>query len=125
MVLIAVCLWYAFESPVRSGVVDAFGRANQGWYVHQPPVYNACLLAFAILNLPVIFVFWAMLPAIDAVVPLSPLSRATITFISLIVLSGGRWALFGTPRGKRGRHVDSIVFCFGRGSSRASAPSSG
>jgi hypothetical protein len=109
MVLIAVCLWYAFASPVRNGVVDTFDRANHGWYVHQPPVYNACLLALAILNLPVIFVFWAMLSAIEAVVTLSPLTRATVTFVSLILLSGGWWTLVAKWRGKRDRVAASIV----------------
>jgi hypothetical protein len=56
LVLIAVCVWYAFASPVSKGVLDGFDMASRGWYVHQPPVYNICLLLFALLNPPAIIV---------------------------------------------------------------------
>lgn len=101
LVLIALCMWYAFASPMSRGVLVAFDVANRGWYVHQPSVYNICLLTFALLNLPVVFGFWLILAVVDATVTLSAVSRAIVTFASLIILSGGWWALLARWRWKR------------------------
>jgi hypothetical protein len=51
-----------------------------------------CLLSFALLNLPVVLAFWAIISAVDTTATLSAASRAVITFASLIGLSGGWWA---------------------------------
>ena len=55
-----------------------------------------------VLAIIVVVVLWAILSGIDAVITLSAVSRAVLTFASLIVLSGVWWALLAYWRGKRG-----------------------
>jgi hypothetical protein len=98
--LIVRCIWYAFVSPVSSAIMESFDLANRGWYVHQPGVYKPCLLAFALLNIPVMLVFWLLLPTVDAAMPFSATGRAIISFVSLLVSSGAWWALLARRRRK-------------------------
>jgi hypothetical protein len=101
--LVAVCAWYAFLSPVRSGVLQAFEVSNHGWYVSQPPIYNLCLLAFTILNVPAVLLFWMVVTLIDSIVTLSACARAAITFALFVVASAMWWKLiaYWTERKRR------------------------
>jgi hypothetical protein len=103
VLLIGVCVWYAFASPEKRAILDAFDVRNRGWYVHLPSMYNFCLLTFAILNLPAIVVLWVILFVLDAtmIVPAAP--RAVVTFVLLISSSGAWWALIARWRGSRDR----------------------
>jgi hypothetical protein len=93
VVLVAVCMWYTFASPLSLGVLASFDVAHRDWYVHQPPIFNACVLTFAILNFPVILAWWGLQVTLDAIAALPPRTRAMVTFGSWIVLSGAWWAL--------------------------------
>jgi hypothetical protein len=99
-VLIAVCVSYACT---HSAVVMAFDPTVRGWYVHQPTGYNACLLAFTVLNLPAVLLCVAIVSGIDTLVVLTAAQRTALTFGILITLSSGWWALVALWREKRGR----------------------
>ncbi|MGA8806518.1 MAG: hypothetical protein WB973_01485 [Thermoanaerobaculia bacterium] len=102
-ILLGICLWYVFGSPDKSAILDAFDVRNRGWYVHQPPMYNFCLLSFALMNLPAIVLSWAILSILDGMVSMSAASRAAITFGLLINFSFWWWTLITKWHGKRSR----------------------
>jgi len=93
LMLVIVCVWYTFTPLGGNGVLDAFDVANRGWYVHQPAAYNLCLIVFSLLNLPVILLYWGLISAIGRLWTLPAGTLAIITFASLVVMSGGWWAL--------------------------------
>jgi hypothetical protein len=100
LALIAVCIWYAFASPVSRSVLDSFDPAYRGWYVHQPAPYNLCLLAFAVLNLPAMLLFWPLFFAVEAAT-LSAAGRAAVSFALLIALSAGWWTILARWSARR------------------------
>lgn len=100
LALLAVCVWYALT---HNAVVMAFDPAMRGWYVHQPTGYNVCLLAFTALNLPPVLLCVAIVASIEALVVLTAVQRAAMTFGILIVLSAGWWAIVAFWRAKRAR----------------------
>ena len=103
--LLTICAWYAFASPETNAVLAAFDIANQGWYVHQPPLFNLSMFAFVVMNVLPFLVWWILLTVLDARISLTAIQRAVTTFGLLFVLSAVWWALIakwvGIMRRKR------------------------
>jgi hypothetical protein len=91
MVLLGVCIWYAFASPMRGAVLAASDPTLHGWYVHQPTGYNFCILLFSFLDIPAVIAAWVMMSVLDALVSLMPQVRATVAFATVGIGSAAWW----------------------------------